>query len=168
VDLEKTLIASVYDARFGWRHVKRPGVDKFIKTLSKYYEVVIFSENDLGVSDQILVAIDPENVCHKFGMNSGEIRGTTNPPIVIKRLDYMNRDVSRIILIDDNPESYQKFPRNTLAVQPFVNVNDTSDTVLYDLIPLLQALVHEEIVDFRDCLDNLGTFLFFIKKFIYP
>lgn len=156
LDLEKTLIASTYDARYGWRHVKRPGLDKFIKQLSRYYEIVLFTENDLGVSDQILAAIDPENVCHKLGMTSGEVRGTTNPPTVIKRLDNMNRELSRIILIDDNPDSYQKFPRNTLAVKPFVDVADTSDTVLIDLIPFLQALVHEDVKDFRECFDALG------------
>ena len=89
-------------------------------------------------------------------MTAGEIVGTENPPVVIKRLDYMNRDLSRIILIDDNPVSYQKFPRNTLAVKPFTNANDTSDTTLLDLIPFLQALVHEDVRDFRECFDQLG------------
>ena len=156
LDLENTLVASTYDTRYGWRHVKRPGLDKFISLLSKEYEIVLFSENDLGISDQILVAIDPSNVCHKLGMTSGEIVGTTTPPTVIKRLDYMNRDLAKIILIDDNPVSYQKFPRNTLAVKPFTDGNDTSDTVLLDLIPLLQAMHQENVADFRDCLDNLG------------
>jgi hypothetical protein len=49
LDLEKTLVGSTYDARFGWRHVKRPGLDKFLKVLSQYYEIVIFSENDIGM-----------------------------------------------------------------------------------------------------------------------
>ena len=156
LDLENTLVASTYDARYGWRHVKRPGLDKFISVLSKDYEIVLFSENDLGMVDQILVAIDPNNVCHKLGMNSGEIVGTTTPPTVIKRLDYMNRDLAKVILIDDDPVAYQKFPRNTLAVKPFKDGNDISDTALLDLIPLLQAMHQENVEDFRDCLDNLG------------
>lgn len=153
IDLEKTLIGSTYDSRHGWRHVKRPGVDKFIKQMANYFEVVIFSENDVGMVQEILMAVDPEGRCHKFGSSHAEVRGTT----VLKRLDLMNRDLSRIILIDDNPDSFQLFPRNTLQVKPFTNVNDKSDNVLLELVPLLQAFVHEDIKDFRDAFDNLGT-----------
>lgn len=39
VDVEKTLIATEHDPRYGYRHVKRRGVDKFIEQLSNYYEV---------------------------------------------------------------------------------------------------------------------------------
>ena len=153
VDLEKTLIGSEYDMQHGWRHVKRPGLDKFIKDLSNYYEIVIFSENDIGTTQEILMHIDPEGRCHKLGSNAAEIQGTH----VIKRLDHMNRDLSRIILIDDDPNSYQKFPENTLRVKPFTNIADKSDSVLYDLIPLLQAFVHEDVRDFRQTFNSLGT-----------
>eukprot|EP01038_Epipyxis_sp_PR26KG_P006428 gene6428-8846_t len=153
LDVERTLIGSTYDAKHGWRHVKRPGVDKFLKNLSQYYEIVLFSENDLGVAQEILLALDPEGFCHKLGSSAAEIRGE----VVVKRLDYMNREIGRIILIDDNPESFQLFPRNTIHIRPFTNVNDKTDTVLTDLIPVLQAMVHDEVQDFRDTLDDLGT-----------
>ena len=76
---------------------------------------------------------------------------------MLKRLDYMNRDQRRIILIDDNPESAQLFPRNTLFVPPFDDVHNKHDTVLEDLIPLLQAFVHDGVDDIRVTLDKLGT-----------
>jgi import inner membrane translocase subunit TIM50 len=153
VDLEKTLIGSVHDSQYGWRHVKRPGLDRFIRDLSQYYEIVIHSENDLGVSQDILLAIDPENRCHKLGSSSAEMQGDH----ILKRLDLMNRDLRRIVLIDDNPNSSSLFPRNTLLVKPFNDVNDTNDTVLYDLIPFLQAFVHEDAQDIPSILDSLGT-----------
>jgi mitochondrial import inner membrane translocase subunit TIM50 len=153
VDLEKTLIGSVHDSQYGWRHAKRPGLDKFLRDLSGYYEIVIFSENDLGVSQDILMAIDPENRCHKFGAAHAEARGN----VMLKRLDLMNRDLRRIILIDDNPASAQLFPRNTLFVKPFTDIHNNHDSVLYDLVPLLQAFVHEDVQDFPAILDSLGT-----------
>ena len=163
VDLEKTLIGSEYDARYGWRHVKRPGLDYFLDKLSSYYEIVIFSENDIGTfcatpfapahcvpssfspADvcppgtvaEVMIAIDPDGRCHKLGSAAAEARDG----LMLKRLDYMNRDVSRIILIDDNPEAFQLFPRNTLQVKPFTDVADSTDRVLYDLVPLLQVRV---------------------------
>ena len=30
LDLEDTLVKSTWDRRYGWRHAKRPGVDKFL------------------------------------------------------------------------------------------------------------------------------------------
>lgn len=153
VDLEKTLIGSEYDARYGWRHVKRPGLDQFLAKLSSYYEIVIFSENDIGAVADVLFAIDPEGRCHKLGSAAAEARDG----MMIKRLDYMNRDLDRIILIDDSPEAFQLFPRNTLQVKPFDDVKDSNDRVLFDLVPLLQAFVHDDAKDFRDTLDDLGT-----------
>lgn len=153
VDLERTLIASVHDAAHGWRHVKRPGVDNFINSLSQYYEMVIFSENDINMVQEVLLAIDKDNKCHKLGITAGEIRGEH----VLKRLDLMNRDPARIIVIDDDTISTEYCARNTLLVKPFVDVDDKSDSILFDLVPLLQAFIHEDVKDFRDKIDGLGT-----------
>lgn len=153
LDLERTLIGSSHDAKYGWRHVKRPGLDTFLDQLTPYFEIVIFSENDQGSVMDIFMAIDKENKCHKFGSAHAEVRDGK----MIKRLDLMNRDLSRIVLIDDDPIAFQHFKRNTLQIKPFVDVNDKDDHALLDLIPLLQALIHEGVTDFRDTLDGLGT-----------
>jgi import inner membrane translocase subunit TIM50 len=153
LDLEKTAIGSEYDARYGWRHVKRPGLDNFIQQLSSYYEIVIFSENDLGAQQDLLMAIDKENRCFKLGSNAAELRNN----VYLKRLDYMNRDIRKIVLIDDSSAASSLFPRNTLLVKPYEDIRDKTDRELDDLIPLLQALVHEQVDDFRDVFDSLGT-----------
>jgi mitochondrial import inner membrane translocase subunit TIM50 len=154
LDLEKTLIASEHDPRFGWRHVKRPGVEKFIEQLSNYYEIVIFCENDIGMMEHVLMAIDKDGRTHKLGPSAGEQRNGQ----ILKRLDCLNRDIRRIILIDDSPISAQKFLGNTILIEPFDDVRAKGDTVLLDLIPVLQAFVHHDgIKDFRHCLNDLGT-----------
>jgi import inner membrane translocase subunit TIM50 len=155
LDLERTLIGSDYDSDHGWRHVKRPGLEKFIKSLAyQYYEIVIFSENELMmIPEELFAAIDPNNLCHKFGSNKAE----TRDKVVLKRLDVMNRDIRKIILIDDNPESFQLCERNTLQVKPFFSSDVDNDTILLDLIPFLQALVHDGSSDFRETFDDLGT-----------
>ena len=48
LDLEKTVIVSTYDVKHGWRHAKRPGLDKLIEQMKGYYEVALFSENEKG------------------------------------------------------------------------------------------------------------------------
>lgn len=156
VDVEKTLIATEHDPRYGYRHVKRKGVDKFIQQLSNYYEVVLFCENDIGMMEHVILAIDNENRTHKLGPSAGEIR---NGGDVLKRLDCMNRDERRIILLDDSKTASQLCRRNTILVPPFEDVHDPNkgDDVLLQLIPVLQAMVHDDkLTDFRDVLDDLG------------
>ena len=58
LDLEGTLCTSVWDHKYGWRHVKRPGVEKFLKEMAQYYEVVIFTSNLGGIADPIISALD--------------------------------------------------------------------------------------------------------------
>ena len=134
--------------------MKRPGLDQLIDRLRPYYEIVVFSENDVGVVTDILMAIDPTNgKVHKLGSAAAEARDG----VMIKRLDLMNRDIRQIILIDDNPAAAQMFPRNTLIVKPYTKNDDDTDRILFDLVPLLQAFVHDGSVDFRDTIDDLGT-----------
>ena len=76
---------------------------------------------------------------------------------MLKRLDLMNRDLSRVILIDDSEEASQLFPKNTIYVKPFVDVTDKRDRILLDLVPLLQAFVHNGVPDFRETIEDLGT-----------
>jgi hypothetical protein len=154
VDVERTLIASQFDTHKGWRHKKRPGVDKFIHQLSSYYEIVLFFETDIGLMEHVAVSLDKENRTHKLGPSAGEVRDG----LILKRLDLMNRDMSRIILLDDSEKASQLFPRNTILVKPYTDVYDERDTQLLDLIPVLQSMVHDPNVrDFRVCLDDIGS-----------
>lgn len=99
-------------------------------------------------------ALDKENGLHKFGSSDAEIR---EDGVCIKRLDFMNRDIRKIILIDDSQESSSMFPRNTLLIKPFENVYDKQDKALLELIPLLQGLIHEDIQDYREVFDRLDN-----------
>lgn len=152
VDLERTLIASEYDPKYGWRHIKRPGFDQFMDQLSQYYEIVVQTDNDSNLD--VMHALDKTNSkFHKLTTSAAEQRGNT----FLKRLDNMNRDIKRIILIDDSEEASSLFPRNTLLVKPFTDIQNQDDTTLLDLIPLLQSLVHHQHKDFRTAIDNLNT-----------
>lgn len=156
LDLERTIIGSEHSAKYGWRHVKRPGLDKFLEQLRQYYEIVIFSENDIMAQQELLMEIDKENCTHKLGPSAAELRGT----LLLKRLDVLNRDERRILIIDDDPEAVQLCPRNALIIKPYTDIRDKSDRILLDLIPLLQAVVHEDGTgqrDIRELIDSLGT-----------
>ena len=58
LDLEGTLVKSTWDKKYGWRHAKRPGVDKFLLEMSRYYEIVFFSPNIAGNAEPIMNLLD--------------------------------------------------------------------------------------------------------------
>jgi len=70
----------------------------------------------------------------------------------------MNRPINKIVLIDDSPEASRLFPRNTLLIKPYVDVGDFDDQALADMLPLLYALCHDGVEDFRDTFDDLGNY----------
>ena len=154
LDLEKTLVGCEYDAKYGWRYAKRPGLDKFLDTVTQYFEVVIFSETDAGNVQDIVEALDKDNRMYKLYSSHAEV---SKDGVMIKRLEYLNRDVSKIIVIDDSTEQYNRYPQNTLIIKPFDDLNDTADSSLLDLLPVLLAICHEEVKDVRKALDDLGT-----------
>eukprot|EP00392_Amoebophrya_sp_AT5.2_P016146 g16389.t1 len=88
-----------------------------------------------------------------MGSPQCELRGED----LLKRLDYMNRDIARIILVDDSAASSKLFPKNTILVTPYEDVRDKRDTELLELGPLLAALgTLETMPDLRRSLDDLG------------
>jgi hypothetical protein len=107
----------------------------------------------MGAAGEIFMAIDPEHYCTWLGNTSAEFKDN----VYLKRLDLMNRPLNKIILIDDSDESSKLFPRNTLLIKPFEDITDVNDHALTDLLPLLYALCHDGVDDFRVTLDDLGT-----------
>ncbi len=60
----------------------------------------------------------------------------------VKDLSKLNRDLSHVIIIDDNPESFQLQPENGIRIKPFKDSNDVDDNALLELIPLLEGLLN--------------------------
>ena len=134
LDLEETLIHSTWDKKYGWRHAKRPGVDKFLSELSQYYEIVLFSPGSMGMTDEIVTNLDKNGaIMHRLYREATRyVDG-----VYIKDLDMLNRDTNKIVVIDDEEESCQLHPDNLIRVKPFVDPTDKNDDTLLKLVPIL-------------------------------
>jgi import inner membrane translocase subunit TIM50 len=59
LSLEDLMIHSEWTRQHGWRTAKRPGLDYFLRYLSQYYEIVLFTTMSMASADQIIRKLDP-------------------------------------------------------------------------------------------------------------
>lgn len=62
ISLEDLLIHSEWTREHGWRMAKRPGVDYFLRYLSQYYELVLWTSQPWGVAEPVLRKLDPYHI----------------------------------------------------------------------------------------------------------
>lgn len=62
LSLEDLLVHSEWSREHGWRMAKRPGVDYFLRYLSQYYELVIFTSVPSMIGDPIIRKLDPYRI----------------------------------------------------------------------------------------------------------
>ena len=62
LSLEDLLVHSEWTREHGWRMAKRPGVDYFLRYLSQYYELVIWTSNQSMMAQPIIQKLDPYRV----------------------------------------------------------------------------------------------------------
>lgn len=62
LSLEDLLVHSEWSREHGWRMAKRPGVDYFLRYLSQYYELVIFTSAPFGMAEGVIKKLDPYHI----------------------------------------------------------------------------------------------------------
>lgn len=62
ISLEDMLVHSEWDRENGWRMAKRPGTDYFLRYLSQYYELVIFTSVPSMIGHPIINKLDPYHI----------------------------------------------------------------------------------------------------------
>ncbi|KAF5021149.1 hypothetical protein F66182_6849 [Fusarium sp. NRRL 66182] len=144
LSLDDLLIHSEWTREHGWRIAKRPGMDYFIRYLSQYYELVLFTSVPFATGEPIMRKLDPFRFilwplyreATKF--EDGEI---------VKDLSYLNRDLSKVIIIDSNPKHVRNQPENAIVLEPWKG--DRNDKELVGLIPFLEYIHTMQYSDVR-------------------
>ncbi|XP_055388968.1 uncharacterized protein LOC129618166, partial [Condylostylus longicornis] len=114
---------------------KRPGVDQFLQAVSRCYEVVIFTASLAKYADPLMDQLDPQRYCvarlfrEKCVLWNGQY---------VKDLSRMGRDIRKLVILDNSPNSYAFQPQNALPIESWFD--DPADDELYQLIPILDAL----------------------------
>lgn len=59
LSLEDLMIHTEWTRQHGWRTAKRPGLDYFLRYLSQYYEIVMFTSVPMANADPVFRKLDP-------------------------------------------------------------------------------------------------------------
>ncbi|KAG0251274.1 mitochondrial inner membrane protein required for protein import [Mortierella polycephala] len=144
INLDNTLIHSTWDKDHGWRVAKRPGAEYFLAYMFQHYEIVIFTTQTADTALRILEKLDPYQYApyRLFRESTRYIDGKH-----VKDLSHLNRDLSKVIIMDSNPDAYLLQPENAIAMKPWLG--DPNDTELVAMIPFLETLALTEVEDVR-------------------
>ncbi len=119
----------------------RPFLFVFLEDVSQYYELILFTSATQDYADSIINAIEYENKYfdHIFYRQHTIIIGND----FVKDLTRIGRPLDSTIIIDNMPQNFRLQKENGITIKPFWG-QDSNDTALYDLIPILIDIAEEE------------------------
>ncbi|KAL9092391.1 MAG: hypothetical protein Q9159_000899 [Coniocarpon cinnabarinum] len=147
LSLEDLLVSSKWSRQNGWEVAKRPGIDYFLRYLSQYYELVLFTSVPMMNAEQVYRKLDPFHfiMFPLFREGTRYINGQH-----VKDLNYLNRDLSKTIIIDTDPNHTQLHPENSVILPKWNgSPRDEHSPDLIALIPFLEYIAGMNIEDVR-------------------
>uniref|UniRef100_A0A7S1BYC3 Mitochondrial import inner membrane translocase subunit TIM50 n=1 Tax=Corethron hystrix TaxID=216773 RepID=A0A7S1BYC3_9STRA len=140
LDLENTLVSSTWDRKHGWRHAKRPGVDQFLRKMAQYYEIVLYTSTIQGVAEPVIQNLDKQQaIMHALYRESTRFIDGVH----VKDLSSLNRNVKKIIAIDNDEKALQLHPDNLIRVKPYTDPRNRTDDTLEKIMPILIEIVNK-------------------------
>jgi len=116
----------------------RPGLCEFIDAVTCKYETHIYTAARAFYADQMLDSLDPTGTkfagryyCDAVGAH---IKTLENLPPIQAR----DKDLRRVVLVDNNPLSFLANPSNGILVESFFD--DPTDNVLQAVWKMIQEL----------------------------
>ncbi|KAM0720290.1 hypothetical protein Q7P37_004426 [Cladosporium fusiforme] len=147
LSLEDLMIHTTWDRKNGYRTAKRPGIDYFIRYLSQYYELVLFTSVPIAMADPVIKKLDPFHfIMWPLGREATKYENGQ----YVKDLEYLNRDLSKTIIIDTHAPHVKNQPNNAIVLPKWTgDPKDPHTKDLVGLIPFLEYVATMGIDDVR-------------------
>ncbi|KAG8862242.1 Nuclear envelope morphology protein 1 [Tulasnella sp. 330] len=132
------MVEVVLGGRSTLYHVyKRPYVDYFLKKVSTWYTLVIFTASMQEYADPVIDWLDAGRgiLAKRFFRESCTQLSNGS---YSKDLTIVEGDLARVALLDNSPVSYSTFPANGIPIEGWTS--DPHDEALLDLLPFLDSL----------------------------
>ncbi|KAJ1034743.1 hypothetical protein NDA13_000998 [Ustilago tritici] len=131
------MVEVVLDGRSVLYHVyKRPWADYFLRKVSSWYTVVIFTASVQEYADPVIDWLDQGRglISARLFRESCSFKGAS----YVKNLKVVDQDLSKVCLVDNSPASYRLQRENAIPIEGWTH--DPNDEALLDLLPVLDSL----------------------------
>ncbi|KAL2146227.1 hypothetical protein VTI28DRAFT_4806 [Corynascus sepedonium] len=115
---------------------KRPHCDEFLRRVSKWYNLVVFTASVQEYADPVIDWLEAER--KYFSARYYRQHCTFRHGAFIKDLSSVEPDLSKVMILDNSPLSYMFHQDNAIPIQGWIS--DPTDSDLMYLIPLLEGL----------------------------
>ena len=129
--------------------ILRPGLISFLSMIKPYYELISFSsENDI-ITKSIIKEIELKEKI--FDYNFGREHCVLCDNILVKDISLIGRDLSNILIVDDNENSFKLNEENGIKISKFEGYqgNYKNDNALFELEKILILIYKGNYNDIR-------------------
>lgn len=157
LEMRNVLVNPQWDYKRGHYFVKRPALDYFMD-IAGYpnFELVIYTSENILTAAPIIQQIDTKGNRVNHALFRDATKYQYKSSAHIKDLNRLNRDLSKVIYIDWDPNAFQLNPENVLRVPKWEG--EMSDTQLVDLAELLKTIYLSDVDDVRPVLQFYSQF----------
>ncbi|PKA67091.1 Mitochondrial import inner membrane translocase subunit TIM50 [Apostasia shenzhenica] len=117
---------------------ERPGLREFLQKISEFAELVLFTAGLEGYARPLVDQIDVDNRFSRRFYRPATI--STEYREHVKDLLCISRDLSRLVIVDNNPFSFLLQPLNGIPCVPFSAGQPHDEQLLGVVLPLLKQL----------------------------
>ncbi|XP_074535109.1 mitochondrial import inner membrane translocase subunit TIM50 [Halichoeres trimaculatus] len=149
LELTDVLLHPEWSLSTGWRFKKRPGIDYLFQQLAPLYEIVIFTAETGMTAYPLIDSIDPQGlVMYRLFRDATHYMEGHH----VKDVSCLNRDTSKVIVVDCKREAFRLQPFNGMALKKWDG--NSEDRTLYDLANFLKTIALSGVEDVRSVLEN--------------
>ena len=120
----------------------RPFLYDFLRSVKKYYELIIFTAATEDYANPIINAIERDE--KYFEHRLYRMHTTIIDNDFVKDLSKLGRDLNRTIIVDNMKQNYKNQPDNGITIRPFWG-KDVEDTALVDLLDILKKIAENNM-----------------------
>ncbi|XP_014614437.1 PREDICTED: mitochondrial import inner membrane translocase subunit TIM50-C [Polistes canadensis] len=154
LEVKDLLLCPDWTYETGWRFKKRPYVDEFLEAVAPpQFEIVVYTAEQGMNMFPILDALDPNGyIMYRLFRDATHFTDGHH----VKDLTSLNRDLSKVIVVDWDEESIKYYPENTLKLKRWTG--DDNDKSLYHLAAFLKTISLTNVEDVREVLNYYRQF----------
>ena len=163
LDLDETLIYLKKDSNGKSKRkvmILRPFLHEFLSKMKKIYELILFSYETQEYVDPILDLIEKKEKYFEYRLYKEHTK--FNGKDYIKDLSKLGRDLRRIIIIDNIPQSFKLQKNNGICIKPFFGDVVSDRNTLKFLGSILEKIRYDsdESNDIRESLRKQQQIIF--------